>query len=127
MFVGLRPPAAPGSRACTAGIRAALRLRAACLSSLRASSGYVVRMSSKHKLSLITFDIDDTLYASTDFARTARDNALRAMIASGMDLPFEDAVAELDEVVSEFSSNDEHHFDRLLDRIPQKALSGFNP
>ena len=84
-------------------------------------------MSSKHALSLITFDIDDTLYASTDFARTARDNALKAMISAGLDLPFKDAVAELDEVVAEFSSNDEHHFDRLLERIPKKALCGFNP
>ena len=34
----------------------------------------------KHPLSLITFDIDDTLYASTDFARLARENAMTAMI-----------------------------------------------
>jgi putative hydrolase of the HAD superfamily len=84
-------------------------------------------MASKHPLSLITFDIDDTLYASTDFARTARDNALKAMIAAGLDFPFKAAVEELDEVVAEFTSNDEHHFDRLLERIPLKARNGFNP
>ena len=82
---------------------------------------------SKHPLRLITFDIDDTLYASTDFARTARENALRAMIGAGMQIEFKDIAAELDEVVSEFSSNDEHHFDRLLKRIPSKSLAGFNP
>ncbi len=84
--------------------------------------------SSKHPLRLITcLDIDDTLYASTDFARTARENALKAMIGAGMDIELKDVAAELDEVVSEFSSNDEHHFDRLLKRIPNKCLAGFNP
>lgn len=79
------------------------------------------------KLSLITFDIDDTLYASADFARLARENALKAMIAAGMNLSLEEAARELNEVVNEFSSNDIHHFDRLLQRIPQSALGGFNP
>lgn len=83
-------------------------------------------MSSKHPLSLITFDIDDTLYASTDFARLARENALKAMISGGLAMTLEDASRELDDVVSEFSSNDVHHFDRLLRRIPQSCLSGFN-
>src|SRR5205085_7117839 len=84
-------------------------------------------MSSKHPLALITFDIDDTLYASTDFARMARENALKAMIDAGLNVTLEQAAAELDEVVSEFSSNDEHHFDRLLKRIPNACLCGFNP
>ena len=81
----------------------------------------------KRPLNLITFDIDDTLYASTDFARLARENALKAMIGAGLSLSLEDATRELDEVVSEFSSNDIHHFDRLLQRLPQNCLSGNNP
>ena len=81
----------------------------------------------KRPLNLITFDIDDTLYASTDFARLARENALKAMIGAGLALSLEEATSELDEVVGEFSSNDIHHFDRLLQRLPQSCLSGFNP
>jgi putative hydrolase of the HAD superfamily len=84
-------------------------------------------MPAKRALSLITFDIDDTLYASRDFARTARENALKAMIAAGLKISLEDAAAELDEVVSEYSSNDEHHFDRMLKRIPKASLSDYNP
>lgn len=84
-------------------------------------------MATKHPLSLITFDIDDTLYASTDFARMARENALKSMIAAGLDIKLDEAKTELDEVVSEFTSNDIRHFDRLLDRIPKRCLNGFNP
>lgn len=87
----------------------------------------VLVMSSKRPLSLITFDIDDTLYASTDFARLARENALKAMIAAGLEVTLEQAAAELDEVVAEFSSNDERQFDRLLERLPKTCSSGYNP
>ena len=78
-------------------------------------------------LSLITFDIDDTLYSSTDFARMARENALKAMLQSGLDLSLKEAVHELDEVVAEFTSNDKQHFDRLLQRLPPEKLCGINP
>lgn len=78
-------------------------------------------------LSLITFDIDDTLYGSADFARLARRNALCAMIDAGLKLKLEDAHAELDEIVAEFTSNDEFHFDRLLRRVPPSTLDGHNP
>ena len=84
-------------------------------------------MPGKHALSLITFDIDDTLYSSTDFARLARENALKAMILAGLNIDLKSAIAELDEVVSEFTSNDAHHYDRLLQRIPQECLAGINP
>jgi putative hydrolase of the HAD superfamily len=84
-------------------------------------------MSGKRTLSLITFDIDDTLYSSTEFAHQARENAMKGMIAAGLKIDLPTVLAELDEVVAEFSSNDEHHFDRLLTRIPQSALAGINP
>jgi putative hydrolase of the HAD superfamily len=84
-------------------------------------------MPGKRTLSLITFDIDDTLYSSTEFAHSARENAMKAMIAVGLKMDLPTVLAELDEVVAEFSSNDEHHFDRLLTRIPSAALAGINP
>ncbi|HLX63891.1 MAG TPA: HAD family hydrolase [Planctomycetota bacterium] len=81
---------------------------------------------SKHPLALITFDIDDTLYASTDFARLARENALKAMIATGLNVSLDQAAAELDEIVAEFTSNDEKQFDRLLERLPKSCSCDFN-
>ena len=84
-------------------------------------------MAGKQTLSLITFDIDDTLYSSSEFAHRARENALKAMIQSGLKIGLSAALAELEEVVAEFSSNDEHHLDRLLQRLPAECLDGVNP
>jgi putative hydrolase of the HAD superfamily len=85
------------------------------------------RMSAKKPLSLITFDVDDTLYATSDFVRLARENSVKAMIATGLKADLAQAMAELNEVVMEFSSNDERHFDRLLVRLPKESLDGINP
>ena len=78
-------------------------------------------------LSAILFDIDDTLVPTTAFARRARSNAVRAMISAGLDLPEEEVLKELDEVLHEFSSNYEHHFDKLLMRLRPKSLERVNP
>ena len=80
-----------------------------------------------HPLELVTFDIDDTLYSSTEFAILARENSVKAMIQAGLKIEQKAAMAELLEVVAEFSSNDEHHFDRLLQRLPPACLAGINP
>jgi len=79
------------------------------------------------RLSAILFDIDDTLVPTTAFARRARANAVRAMISAGLDLPEEQVLKELDEVLHEFSSNYEHHFDKLLMRLRPKSLERVNP
>ena len=79
------------------------------------------------RLSAILFDIDDTLVPTTAFARRARTNAVRAMISAGLDLPEEHVLRELDEVLHEFSSNYEHHFDKLLMRLRPKSLERVNP
>jgi len=83
-------------------------------------------MAGKRPLSLITFDIDDTLYSSTDFARLARENAIKAMLGAGLKSDFATVSAELDEVVSEFTSNDAHHLDRVLQRLGPDAINGVN-
>lgn len=57
------------------------------------------------RLQAILFDIDDTLFSTTEFARKARRNAVRAMIQAGLDVPEEVVLKELDEVLAEFSSN----------------------
>lgn len=74
------------------------------------------------RLEAVLFDIDDTLFPTSDFARRARRNAVRAMIAAGVDAPEEVLLRELEEVIAEFSSNYDYHFDKLLTRIGAGAL-----
>lgn len=77
-------------------------------------------------LDMIFFDIDDTLYSTTQFAERARRAAVRAMIEQGLRLEEEEAVVELSEVVAEFTSNYGSHFDRLLDRVGPQRYPGRN-
>jgi putative hydrolase of the HAD superfamily len=79
------------------------------------------------RLQAILFDIDDTLFSTTEFARRARQNAVRAMLQAGLDLPEDVVLRELDEVLAEFSSNYEHHFDKLLQRLRPACLERTNP
>jgi len=75
----------------------------------------------------VLFDVDDTLYSTTDFARRARRNAVRGMIRAGLALPEEEVIQELEEVIREFGSNYEHHYDKLLMRLSREAQQGVNP
>jgi putative hydrolase of the HAD superfamily len=78
-------------------------------------------------LKAIFFDIDDTLYSTSEFSELARSNALEAMIEAGLAVEKHVLQEELDEVVGEFTSNYEHHFDKLLLRIPRRHYRGVNP
>ena len=78
-------------------------------------------------LRAIFFDIDDTLYSTSEFSEIARSNAIDAMIEAGLSLPREQLLVELEEVIREFSTNYEHHFDKLLLRIPRRHYKGVNP
>lgn len=78
------------------------------------------------RLRAIFFDVDDTLCATTEFALRARRNAVRAMIDAGLDADEELVWSELCEVIAEFSSNYEHHYDKLLLRLPPRCLEGRN-
>jgi len=79
------------------------------------------------RLKTILFDVDDTLFSTTAFAKRARQNAVRAMIAAGLNVPEEEVLHELSEVLAEFSSNYEHHYDRLLQRLGERKFAGKNP
>jgi putative hydrolase of the HAD superfamily len=79
------------------------------------------------RLRAIFFDIDDTLYSTSEFADLARSASIDAMVAAGLTLPREEIQAELDEVTAEFGSNYEFHFDRLLLRVPKRYYKGINP
>jgi len=75
----------------------------------------------------IFFDIDDTLYSTTEFARRARANALRAMIGAGLRVEFSELLRELEEVISEFSSNYPFHLDKLVGRFGIEKYQNVNP
>jgi putative hydrolase of the HAD superfamily len=79
------------------------------------------------KLRAILFDVDDTLYSTTEFAELARSNSVREMIRLGLKMEHDDVMRELREVIAEFSSNYEHHFDKLLLRLSPEVLEGVNP
>ena len=79
------------------------------------------------RLKAIFFDIDDTLYSTYEFSEMARENAVKTMINSGLRMSKEEVRQELDEIIGEFSSNYEHHFDKLLMRVPRRFYKGVNP
>jgi putative hydrolase of the HAD superfamily len=78
-------------------------------------------------LDAIFFDIDDTLFSTSEFAEKARFASCVAMCRVGLKLEPEALMDELREVVSEFTSNYDHHFDQLLRRIPKRHYKGVNP
>jgi putative hydrolase of the HAD superfamily len=78
-------------------------------------------------LRAIFFDIDNTLFSTREFARRARAASVEAMIQAGLRIDAPTLIAELDEVVREFSSNYERHFDKLLLRLPRRVTRGLNP
>jgi putative hydrolase of the HAD superfamily len=78
-------------------------------------------------LEAIFFDIDDTLYSTSEFAKTARLNSVRAMIREGLQIDEDSCFKELTEIVEEFGSNFKHHYDKLLLRIPKESYADKNP
>ncbi|MDG1500755.1 MAG: HAD-IA family hydrolase [Planctomycetota bacterium] len=78
-------------------------------------------------LKAVLFDIDDTLFPTSQFALQARRDAVSAMVATGLQFPEEIVLAELLEVITEFSSNYDHHFNKLLNRLDPKGERHQNP
>jgi len=67
-------------------------------------------------LNNLIFDIDDTLFPSSEFAALARKNAVRAMIRMGLHADEETLYGELQGIIKEKGSNYDKHFDLLLKR-----------
>src|SRR5437773_5436798 len=78
-------------------------------------------------LKAVFFDIDDTLFSTTEFADRARRGAVDAMRRVALRLPADHVLRELNEMIAEFSSNYEQHFDKLLLRLPRRSFDGVNP
>jgi len=65
----------------------------------------------------IFFDIDDTLYDTSGFAKLARKAALNVMIDAGLPLKSEEAYVLLREIIDEYGSNYDKHFNILTKRV----------
>jgi putative hydrolase of the HAD superfamily len=66
---------------------------------------------------IILFDIDDTLFPSSEFADLARRNAVRAMIGMGLKKSEDKVHSLLMEIIKEKGSNYTKHFDLLCERL----------
>ncbi len=82
--------------------------------------------AARPSLRALFFDVDDTLFRTTDFAQEARRQAVEAMCARGLRTPPDEVLEVLAQVVAEFGSNDDHHFDRVLVRLGPEATRGTN-
>lgn len=65
----------------------------------------------------IFFDIDDTLYDTSGFAKLARKAALNVMIDAGLPLDSDEAYTLLREIIDEYGSNYGRHFNILTKRV----------
>ncbi|EKQ50611.1 MAG: haloacid dehalogenase superfamily enzyme, subfamily IA,HAD hydrolase, subfamily IA [Methanobacterium sp. Maddingley MBC34] len=65
----------------------------------------------------VFFDIDDTLYDTSGFAKLARKAALKAMIDAGLPLSQQEAYVLLREIIKEKGSNYDKHFNILTKRV----------
>lgn len=65
----------------------------------------------------VLFDLDDTLVDTTKLAEMARRNAIENMIRHGLPVDFDTAYNELLELINEYGSNFNRHFDYLLRRL----------
>lgn len=68
----------------------------------------------KRALKVIFFDLDDTLYNSTDLSSKARRTAIEHMISKGLALNPDEAYQALMRVVNRYGSNYGYHLDRFF-------------
>lgn len=66
------------------------------------------------KLKAIFFDIDNTLFPTSEFTVLARKRAVRAMVREGLPFGEKEAYKRLLSIVERYGSNYPHHFDILL-------------
>ena len=62
----------------------------------------------------VFFDIDDTLYSSTDLSQKARRTAVEHMVSKGLEMDPEEAYEALLRVVKRYGSNYGYHLDRFF-------------
>ena len=67
---------------------------------------------------VILFDIDDTLFSSTEFAEKARKNAINSMVGAGLPATRARAFFLLKKIIKQEGSNYPSHFDLLCKTLP---------
>lgn len=72
------------------------------------------------KVKCLLFSVDDTLYDSSLQTSTARMNAIRAMIETGLPTDPETTYRVLEDIVEEYGPHYTRHFDELLKRLGLK-------
>jgi len=65
----------------------------------------------------LLFDIDDTLFPSTEFSALARKNALNAMISMGLECDYDTLSSKLAAIIEMKGSNYPGHFDDLCAQL----------
>ncbi|WP_297419301.1 TIGR02253 family HAD-type hydrolase [Thermococcus sp.] len=68
-------------------------------------------------IKVVFFDLDDTIVDTTRLAEMARRNAIENMVRHGLPVDFDTAYGELLELIKEYGSNFNRHFDYLLRRL----------
>jgi putative hydrolase of the HAD superfamily len=81
----------------------------------------------KRVLKAVFFDIDDTLYSSSEFAAMARLNAVKAMIKAGLRMELKECLVIVNKIVARKHSNYNHLFDDLLKTAGKGAYPDSNP
>lgn len=71
-------------------------------------------MIKKRTLKAVFFDIDDTLYSSSEFAAMARLNGVKAMIKAGLQVELKECLGIINRIVAQKHSNYNYLFDDLL-------------
>jgi putative hydrolase of the HAD superfamily len=69
----------------------------------------------------ILFDIDDTLFPSTEFSALARRNAINAMIGLGLGFDYAEVEGRLAAIIAKKGPNYPHHFDDLCAELGLRA------
>jgi putative hydrolase of the HAD superfamily len=72
------------------------------------------------KIKWVFFDIDDTLFNSSELALRARKNAIRAMIRAGLDADEDEAYARLMRIIKKRGTNYDHHYDELMEHYGER-------
>lgn len=65
----------------------------------------------------IFFDLDDTLFPTTQFAELARKNAVRAMVQHGLKTDYSSCYLELLRIIKDKGSNFDKHFNTLCEKF----------
>jgi putative hydrolase of the HAD superfamily len=68
----------------------------------------------KRKLRAIFFDVDDTLYSSSEFSAMARLNSVKAMIAAGLRMEIKECLALVNKIIGNKPANYKFLFNDLL-------------